>query len=171
MPEPGRSLPLYRGRWLRVDGEEWPGVGYWEIVRPLDAACVLALTPSGEALLVRQFRVAARRSFLEIPAGLLDVDGEEASACAARELREETGYEPESIEPLASVHSSPGYSTERIHIFLARTSEDPLAEPEEGIELVRRPFSELVAEARAGELEDAKTALAVLLADARQGAG
>jgi len=171
MVEPERSRPLYRGRWLRVDGEEWLGVGFWEIVRPLDAACVLALTAADEALLVRQFRVAARRTFLEIPAGLLDVVGEEPSACAARELREETGYEPLSIEPLASVHSSPGYSTERIHLFFARTAVEPAGEPEERIEVVRRPFDELVAEARSGELEDAKTALAVLLADARRDRG
>jgi ADP-ribose pyrophosphatase len=171
MAEPVRSEPLFRGAWVRVDLEEWPGVGAWEVIRPKDAACVLPLTPDGDVVLVRQFRAAARRDILEAPAGLLDVDGEEPIACAARELFEETGFRHASIEPLARVFPSPGLSTEAIHLFLARTSAEPERSPEHGIELVRRPFADMVARARDGGLDDAKTTLALLMAAARTTAG
>ncbi|HEX5937731.1 MAG TPA: NUDIX hydrolase [Actinomycetota bacterium] len=165
--EPSGSKPVFRGRWVRVDEEDWPGSGTWEVVRPLDAACVLPVTPEGDVLLVRQFRAAARRRTLEIPAGILDVAGEEPIDCAARELYEETGYRHASIELLARILPSPGVSTERIHVHLARTSAGAEAEPEDGVELVRRPLAEMVATARAGALEDAKTVVALLLTAAR----
>jgi 8-oxo-dGTP pyrophosphatase MutT (NUDIX family) len=166
MNEPAGSRPLFEGRWVRVDEEDWPGVGAWEVVRTPDAAAVLPITPAGEALLVRQFRPPVRHAILEIPAGLLDVEGEDAETCAARELYEETGFRPASLEFLTGFHPSAGHSAEFVHLFLATTRAEAEAEPEEGIELIRRPLAELVAEARTGRIEDAKTALALLLADA-----
>ena len=171
MTEPARSEPLFLGAWVRVDEEEWPGIGKWEVFRPKDAAAVLALTPEHDVLLVRQFRAGARRAIAEIPAGLLDVEGEDPQRCAARELFEETGYRPASLEHLAEIYTSPGSSSERVHLYLARTDGQPAASPEDGIEVIRRPLSEMVAEARAGGVPDAKTALALLLADARTAAG
>jgi len=162
---------VFRGRWVRVDEEEWPGVGTWEIVRTLDAACVLPITPEDDVLLVRQFRPALRKAILEVPAGLLDVEGEDAATCAARELFEETGYRHASLEPLGGVHTAVGFATEYVHLFLARTEPEPLGEPEPGIEVVRRPVGEAVADARSGRIEDAKTALALLLAAARTPSG
>jgi ADP-ribose pyrophosphatase len=158
---------VFRGRWLHVVEEEWPGLGTWEVVRPLDAASVLPRTPDGDVLLVRQFRPAAGRAMLEIPAGLLDVEGEEPADCARRELLEETGFRPVWIEPLGVVFPSPGAWGERIHLFHAETAAGPEADPEEGIGVVRRPFDEMVDEARAGRVEDAKTALALLLSASR----
>jgi ADP-ribose diphosphatase len=169
--EPIRSAPLFRGRWIRVDEEEWPEVGTWEVVRLGDAAAVLPLTPEDDVLLVEQFRVGARRSIEEIPAGLLDLEGEDPADCAARELLEETGFRHASLEPLALVHPSPGSSSELVHLFVARTRSEPEQEPEEGIVVVRRPFVDALERARAGRIEDAKTALALFLADARRGAG
>jgi ADP-ribose pyrophosphatase len=169
--EPSGSKPLFRGRWVRVDEEDWPEVGTWEVVRPLDAACVLPVTADDDVLLVRQFRAGARRPILEVPAGLLDVAGEEPIDCAARELYEETGYRHASIELLARIFPSPGVSTERIHVHVARTSARAEAEPEDGVEVVRRPLAEMVAAARAGGLEDAKTVVALLLTDARGAPG
>jgi ADP-ribose pyrophosphatase len=171
MPEPAGSRTLFQGRWIRVDEEEWAGVGAWEVVRTPDAAGVLPITPEGDALLVRQLRPPVRHIVTEIPAGLLDVEGEDAQTCAARELYEETGFRHASLEFLAGYHPSAGHSTEFVHLFLARTRPEPEGEPEEGIEVIRVPFAEMVAEARAGRLEDAKTALAVLLADARMTPG
>ncbi len=171
MGEPTRSTLLFQGRWVRVDEEEWPGIGTWEVFRPEDAAAVLPVTPDGDVVLVRQFRAGARRPIEEIPAGLLDVEGEDPATCAARELFEETGFRPASLEPLGAIHTSPGSSSELVHLFLAGTGAGPEREPEEGIEVVRRPFADAVAEVRAGRIDDAKTALALLLADARMAAG
>jgi len=171
MSEPARSRPLFEGRWLRVDEEEWPGIGPWEVVRTPDAAGVLPITPNGDVLLVRQFRPPVRHVVTEIPAGLVDVEGEDAQTCAARELYEETGFRHTSLERLTDFHPSAGHSAEFVHLFLARTRSEPEGEPEAGIELVRFPFADVVAEARAGRLEDVKTALALLLADARTTAG
>jgi 8-oxo-dGTP pyrophosphatase MutT (NUDIX family) len=169
--EPVRSATLFRGRWIRVVEEEWPAIGTWEVVKPKDAAAVLALTPADDVLLVRQFRAGARRSIEEIPAGLLDAEGEDPASCAARELFEETGFRHASLEPLAVVHTSPGSSSELVHLFVARTDAGPEGDPEDGIAIVRRQFADAVAEARAGRIVDAKTALALLLADARRVAG
>ncbi len=171
MREPEHSELLFQGRYVRVFEETWPEIGTWEVIRRVDAAAVLPITPAGDVLLVRQFRAAARRKIVEIPAGLLDVPGEEPEACVARELLEETGFRHTSLTALGGTYPSPGSWTELVHLFLARTAATPDQEPEEGIELVRRPFAEMVAEARAGRLEDAKTALALLLAAARMPPG
>jgi 8-oxo-dGTP pyrophosphatase MutT (NUDIX family) len=171
LAEPSGSRAVFRGHWIRVDEEEWPGIGTWEVVRPKDAAAVLPLTPDGDVLLVRQFRAGARRQIEEIPAGLLDVEGEDPASCAARELFEETGFRHTSLEPLATFHTSPGSSSELVHLFVARTEAEPERAHEEGIEVVRRPLDVAVAEARAGRIDDAKTALALLLTDARRVAG
>ncbi len=169
MLQPTGSRPVFRGRWVQVDEEDWPdlGSGTYEVVRTRDAACVLPITPGADVLLVRQFRPAVRQMLVEVPAGLLDVGGEDAATCVARELFEETGYRHTSLESLGGVHTAVGFGTEFVHIFLARTANEPEGSPEEGIELVRRPFREMVKRARAGRIEDAKTALALLLADAR----
>ena len=75
MPEPLATRIAYEGRFVRVDVEEWPVLGSWEIVRRHDATAVLPMTPADEVLLVRQFRPAARQAITEVPAGILDVDG------------------------------------------------------------------------------------------------
>ena len=156
---------------MRVDEEEWPEIGTWEVFRPEDAAAVVPITPDGDVVLVRQFRAGAGRTIEEIPAGLLDVEGEDPATCAARELFEETGFRPASLEPLAAIHPSPGSSSELVHLFWSRTGAGPEREPERSIEVVRRPFDGAVADARAGRIDDAKTALALLLADARMTSG
>jgi ADP-ribose pyrophosphatase len=171
MPEPAASRPVFRGRHVRVDEEDWPGVGSWEVVRPLDAVCVLPITPSRDVLLVRQFRPPVRDVVLEAPAGLLDVEGEDPETCAERELVEETGFRHVWLDRLGGVNTSVGHSSEFVHLFLARTEEEPVGSPESDIELVRRPFAEMVQEARAGNVRDVKTAILLLLADARTAAG
>jgi ADP-ribose pyrophosphatase len=128
---------------------------------------VLPLTPDGDVILVRQLRPAVREDLLEVPAGLLDVPGEDALACATRELLEETGYAHVTIGFLARVYTTAGFSNEVVHLFWAITEPEPRAEPEPGIRIERRPFTEMVAAARDGGVADAKTALALLLAEAR----
>lgn len=165
--EPGDVRERFRGKLIRVEVETWPD-GRWEVVRHPGAAAVLPITPDGDVMLVRQFRKPVRRTLLEIPAGVLDRPHEDAAACAARELFEETGYRHETLDPLGGVYTSAGFSDEYVHLFVATTRAEPEGEPEPEIELVREPFREMVRAARAGRVSDAKTALALLLADERR---
>lgn len=157
---------VYRGRLIRVEVHPLP-TGEHDVVRHPGAAGVLPVTPTGEAVLVRQFRPAIGQHLVEIPAGLLDRQREDALSCAARELREETGFAHRTIEFLGGYYSSAGFTDEYVHLFLATVGEEPEQPPEDGIELVRCPFTEMVAAARAGRVRDVKTALALLLAEAR----
>ena len=167
MPEPTSVRRAFAGHFLSVDLEDWPGIGAYEVVRHPGAAAVLPITPGGDVILVRQFRPPARQVLTEIPAGLLDVAGEDAITCAARELFEETGYRHETIEFLGGCYPSAGSTDEYIHLFRARTADAPEGEPELGIELAREPLDRMVAAARTGRVRDAKTALALLLAAER----
>jgi ADP-ribose pyrophosphatase len=169
MPEEPLSEELvFASTIFSVHRETWPGAGHpYDLVRHVGAAGVLPVTPDGEVLLVRQLRPAIRQALVEIPAGLLDRGEEDALSCAARELLEETGYRHASIEFLGGAYTTAGFSNEYVHLFWAMTEAEPVATPEEGMELVRRPFAEMVMAARAGRIRDAKTALALLLAQAR----
>lgn len=164
MPEPRSVTTAFDGAFFRVDIEDWEGVGSWNVVHHPGAAAVLPITPDGDVLLVRQFRPPVRQALTEIPAGLMDVEGEDALTCAARELTEETGYRHTSIEFLGGYFSGAGFTDEYVHLFWARTEADPVAAPEIGIEVERVPFDRMVAAARGGKVRDAKTALALLLA-------
>jgi len=165
--EPQSTREGFAGRLIRVEVESWDGHDF-EVIRHPGAAAVLPLTPDGDVLLVRQFRPAIRRTLVEIPAGILDVDGEDALGCAARELFEETGYRHRSLEFVGGIYTSAGFADEYIHLFEAWTGDRQEGTPEEGIEVLRRPLDEMVAAARAGRVRDAKTAVALLLAGARR---
>ncbi len=170
--EPEASEVRFSGPVFSVARERWAVLAHeHDVVRHLGAAAVLPVTPTGDVLLVRQFRPAIRQELVEIPAGLLDRPDEDALTCAARELREETGYRHASIEFLGGIYPAAGFSNEYVHLFWARTEAEPAGPPEDGIELVLRPLAEMVARARAGRVRDAKTALALLLAEGRAGRG
>lgn len=161
--EPSGTRVAFDGRYVRVEVESWPDLGEWEVVKQPGAAAVVPVTPDGDVLLVRQFRPAVRDALLEIPAGFLDVEGEDARSCAARELLEETGYRPRTIEFLGGVYVSPGTTDHYVHLFWALTDHEPTGEPESGLEVVRRPLAEMVDAARAGRIRDAKSAIALLM--------
>jgi ADP-ribose pyrophosphatase len=164
---PTGSRSAFEGAVVRLEIEEWPGHPPYEVVHHPGASAVLPLLPSNDVLLVKQFRPAVRRTLTEIPAGLLDVEGEDALTCAVRELFEETGYRHRTVEFLGGYYPSAGFTDEYVHLFWARTKAEPEGEPEEGIELQTQPFAAMVAAARAGKIRDAKTALALLLAAER----
>jgi ADP-ribose pyrophosphatase len=163
---PDTVREVFHGSLIRVEVESWSGHDY-EIVRHPGAAAVVPVTPTGDVLLVRQMRQPLRDALVEIPAGILDQKGEDALSAAARELLEETGYRHEGIEFLGGVYTSAGFTDEYVHLFVAWTAAEPDAEPEDGIELLRRPLQEMAAAARAGRVRDMKTALALLMAHAR----
>jgi ADP-ribose diphosphatase len=159
--EPERVEPIFDGTLIRVVRETWPE-GIRELVHHPGAAAVVPLL-GDEVLLVRQLRQSIRAMTLEIPAGILDRPGEPPSECAARELREETGHRAEDVRPLGLVHTSLGFTDERIELFTCRAV--PEGEPEEpGIEVVPMAFADAVAAVRDGRITDAKSVAALLLA-------
>jgi ADP-ribose pyrophosphatase len=143
--------------------------GYREIVLHHGGAGVCAVR-DGKICLVRQYRVAMGRMSLEIPAGKLD-PGEEPAVCAARELREETGLEADSLEPLAVTAGAPGFNNEKTRIFVARGLHRGVATPDEGefVDVVWVPLRDMLAAVRAGVIEDAKTVVSVMAACVEEG--
>ena len=169
----------YRGPFLTVvgatfespDGERFER----EFLRHLGAVAVVALVDDGRsALLVRQFRAAVGDEILEIPAGLLDVEGEDRDAAVRRELEEEAGrVVTGELELLIDYIPTAGMADHRVTIYLARTSEPCAARPhgpEEGhmtIESV--PLHDVSAHIAAGRISDGKTIVGLLLARDRLG--
>ena len=131
------------------------------------AAAVVAVDDQDRVVLVRQFRFAPRREFWEVPAGKLDGD-EDPLAAAQRELAEEVQVAADRWTPLGATYPAIGYSSERIHLYLAEglTEADTEADDDEFVEPFRVPLAQAVAMARRGEVEDAKTCVALLLAAA-----
>ncbi|MGI9431752.1 MAG: NUDIX hydrolase [Myxococcota bacterium] len=128
-------------------------------------AMVVPLLDDGRVILERVYRYTVQRTLLECPSGGLD--GEPADVAARRELREETGWISKTMQPLGSFYGSDGISNERFHLFLARGLEwdgEPILEATEQIELVLLPFEEALRRALAGEIEDAPSSLALILA-------
>jgi ADP-ribose pyrophosphatase len=140
-----------------------------ELVRHPGAVAIVPLIGE-DVLLVRQFRIAAGQVMLEIPAGTLD-EGEEPLVCAERELQEETGYRPGTLEKLGGIYVAPGYTTEFIHLFVARDlSESRLdMDEDEFIELVRVPLREALNMLDTGEIIDGKSAAGLLMVARRLG--
>ncbi|MBB1030785.1 NUDIX hydrolase [Dietzia sp. SLG310A2-38A2] len=146
------SREIFDGRIvrLRVDTLTMPGGGTAdrEICGHDDAVAVIALDDSDQVTLVRQYRHAVGERLWELPAGLCDVDGERPVETAQRELVEETGLVARSWEPVISIVPSPGFCTERVHVFLARDLSEvarPEARHEEAdMEVARMPFAEAV---------------------------
>ena len=174
-----RSTDLHRDDWvmtLRSDTITRPGGG--EEFRRLvlehpGAVVVLALDEDDRVFCLRQYRHPARRRFVELPAGLCDVEGEDPLDVARRELVEEAGLEAGEWSELGTTYSSPGIISERMHLYLARDLKpadrgDFVAEHEEAdMETFWAPYADLHAAVLDGRLTDAHLVTAVLLAQAR----
>lgn len=174
------SADLHRDEWvmaLRVDRIRPPHAPEAEpfarlVLEHPGAAVTLALDSQRRVLCLLQYRHAAGRRFVELPAGLLDVAGEPPLAVAQRELREEAGLAAQHWTRLLSVHASPGISNEVFHIFVAQglssvdRGEFVLEHEEADMELVWVPFDDLLEAVLEGRVSNAPVALAVLACQA-----
>lgn len=165
---------LYKGKifTLNRDTVRFPDgtTAEMDIIRhPGASAIVPFLTdPEGDdpqLLLLRQYRYAAGGYIYEIPAGRLDGD-ESPEACAARELKEETGCTAERLEYMYTMFTTPGFTDEKIHVFLASglTHGEAAREADEFVDTVIMRLAEALELIRTGEIVDAKTALGILYA-------
>lgn len=165
---------IYSGRVVNlvVHEVELPNGGHSrrELVRHPGAVAIVALDGERQVLLVRQYRIAADQILLEIPAGTLNPD-EAPETCAIRELQEETGYKPGSIERIGGLFVAPGYTTEYIHLYLATDLQESLLEMDEDefIELERVPLADALAMIERGEIIDGKSISGLLLVARRLG--
>jgi ADP-ribose pyrophosphatase len=159
----GRVLEVAIDRLRLPDG----GTTELEIIRHSGAAVVVPVTGDGEVLLVRQYRYATGEWLLEAPAGKLS-PGEAPEDCGRRELEEETGWRAARLDRLGAVWSSPGFTDELLHLFLARDLQPgtQALEQDELLTVVRKGLAEAVAMARDGRITDAKTVCALLRAAA-----
>lgn len=157
---------------VRVDTVTMPGGGsaHREIVDHLAAVGVVALDEDGSVVLIEQYRHPLRRRLWELPAGLMDIDGESPLGCAQRELQEEVGLAAESWSVLVDLATSPGYCTEAIRVFLATglsaIDAPDAADEEADLRVIRLPLGGAVAAVADGRIVNA-TAVAGILAAAR----
>ena len=141
-----------------------------DVVRHPGAAAVVPFLSDDEVLLIRQYRHAAGGMILEVPAGKLD-DGETPEVCVRRELQEEAGQRAGRIEALGWIWTTPGFTDEKIYLFaafdLAPVSQH--LDDDEIIELVPTSLSRALELVWSGEINDAKSAMALLHAARRVG--
>ncbi|HJR40575.1 MAG TPA: NUDIX hydrolase [Gemmatimonadaceae bacterium] len=168
------SRRAYSGRVISVDVDRvrFPDgtEGELEMVRHPGASAVVPFLsdPAGEdpqLLLIKQYRYAAEGFLYEIPAGRLD-PGELPEACAIRELREETGCTTRSVEHMYTFYTTPGFTDEKIHLFLAVGLErgEATREKDEFLEVETLSLSRALELIRSGEIRDGKTVVGILFA-------
>lgn len=168
------SRRVYSGKVISVDVDQvrFPDgtVGSLEMVRHPGASAVVPFlsNPDGEdpqILLIKQYRYAAEGFLYEIPAGRLD-EGEKPEDCAVRELREETGCTTRRVEYMYTFYTTPGFTDEKIHLFLAVGLErgEAKREADEFLEVVTLPLSRALEMIKSGEIKDGKTVIGILFA-------
>lgn len=164
------SEVLFQGRIvkLRRDTARLPNgeLAAREVVEHPGGVCVLPLDAEGMVYTVRQFRYPFGRIVEELPAGKLDGPAEPHREAALRELSEEIGAEPEEFIYLGALLASPGFSSEVLHMYLARGLRfgSQHLDPDEFLEVRKAPFDSLYERVMSGELTDAKTVACILKA-------
>jgi ADP-ribose pyrophosphatase len=157
----GRVFEIRRDYVKTPDGRE---VKY-DVVVHGGSVIIVPVDADGNLLFVRQYRHAAGENLLELPAGTLDPD-EDPATCAARELREETGYSAGVLEKIGQFYLAPGYSTELMVVFLARELKSDPLEPDadEYLSLEKVPTANALRMAEQGGMPDSKSLAALFLA-------
>ena len=166
-PEILASTEVYKGKLVQlvVDTIKEQGkVHTREVVLHPGSAVILALDEDLSVFFVRQYRHATRRYLLELPAGSLE-PGERPEDTAVRELQEEVGLRAQNLEKLCEFFVSPGFLQEKMWLFLATglTKGQQRLEDDEILDIVRLPFTEALERVSAGEIQDAKTIIGLLL--------
>ena len=162
----GRLLSLQVDEVLLPDGTS----ARREVVLHPGAVSVVAVTADRRVVMVRQWRHAVGEALVEIPAGTLRA-GEDPAECARRELMEEAGYEPASLDPLAEFWSAPGFLQEYMRVYLAldlRPAALP-ADEDERVEPLLIPWEEALQMCTDGRIRDAKSLAGLLLAQRKLG--
>ena len=167
------SKPIYNGKIfdVRLDAIREGDVEYErEIVVHRGSAVIVPVFGDGTVALVRQYRHAAGKYLLELPAGSLD-DGENPAAGAIRELEEEIGVRAGRIEKLTEFYVSPGFLTEKMYVFLATEliETGQQLEDDELIEIELMTFPQAFDLIRSGGIEDAKSMVGLMLAGPKFG--
>lgn len=157
----GRAFLIRRDTLKTPDGHETK----FDIIEHGGSVIIVPVDVAGNLLFVRQYRHAAGKDLLELPAGTLE-EGEDPAICAAREIREETGFAADRIEKIGDFFLAPGYSTEFMHVYLAQELRyDPLeADADEFLSVETIPFAQAIQMAERGEMPDAKSLAALFLA-------
>lgn len=161
-----KSDKLYEGKLLnlRVDTVELPDKKYSkrEVIEHPGGVGIIPVTEDDSIILVKQYRKAVERFLLEIPAGKLELN-EEPRETAQRELKEETGYEAGRMEYLLEFYTSPGFTNEKIYLFLATDLIEGEASPDSGefIEYEKHKIDDLIKMVERGEIKDSKTIIGI----------
>ena len=165
-----KSEPVFQGRAFKIrrdhlktpDGRETK----YEIVEHVGSVIIIPIGDDGNLLFVRQYRHAAGKDLLELPAGTRDDDNEPYDVCASREIREETGMAAGKLERIGDFYLAPGYSTEFMAVFLATDlTHNPLKpDADEFLQVEKIPIHKAIEMAEQGEMPDAKTLAALFLA-------
>ena len=154
---------------VRKDKVKLPngGTAYREWIRHPGAAAVIPVTEDGQIILVRQYRYPIDEVTLEIPAGKLDMPGEDPLECAKRELSEETGYTAKEYKFFTKLATCVGFCNEVIYTYAAQGLEPGKqhTDEDEFINVVKLPLSEAVAMVEDGRINDAKSVTAILMLD------
>jgi ADP-ribose pyrophosphatase len=136
---------------------------YREVVEHSGGVAVIPVTDQGQILMVKQYRIAVDETVLELPAGKLE-ENEDVLKCAARELEEETGFRPDDIKKLFHFYTTPGYSSEKLHLFIANGLKHHGQNLDQGeyIEIVKLSKEEIIPKILNGEIKDSKTIIGLL---------
>ena len=157
----GRAFNVRQDHLLTPDGNT---VKY-DIIEHIGSVILVPVNDEAQMYFVRQYRHAALLDLLELPAGTLEIDEPPVEA-AARELREETGMAAKNLKEIGSFFLAPGYSTELMHVFLATgLAHDPLdPDADEYLSVEKIPVAQALRLAETGQMQDAKSLAALLLA-------
>lgn len=165
-----KSETIYQGAIINLRRDKVTvqgGTSYREIIEHNGGAVIAALTEDKKLVMVRQYRKPADKVMLEVPAGKID-PGEKPLEAAVRELKEETGYTAEKVEFLTQFYPSVGYSEEVLYLYLCTglTPGETNFDENEAIDIEEVELDRLFKMAMSGEIDDAKTLIAIMMVKA-----